>query len=264
MIGGGENTWQKVLRRAASRQGFIPSRGAWKPHSVRAKSVGEFVPALMRPAFEKYGFPAAAILTDWAAIAGTELAAFTAPERLKWPRKSSSDTDGGGQAATLILRVDGPRALEVEHLRPRLIERINASFGYRAVADIRVLQAPLVRRDAPRTRPMPPQPVEHGRLRRSERRPREGGPGPHRSRNRSRSPEKRAGIAALERSAAKKRPSKELEHAPIYRSEKALISRRCHHRRNRHTRQRPHLALCVFIGQCRLCSAPMPRRPTIA
>ena len=139
------------------RQGFIPSGGGWRPHSVRAKSVGEFVPALMKPAFEKYGFPAAAILTDWAAIAGTELAAFTAPERLKWPRKASSGTDGGGQGATLILRVDGPRALEVEHLRPRLIERINASFGYRAVADIRVLQAPLQRRDAPKTRAMPPQ-----------------------------------------------------------------------------------------------------------
>jgi len=141
------------------RQGFIPSGGGWRPHSVRAKSVGEFVPALMKPAFEKYGFPAAAILTDWAAIAGTELAAFTAPERLKWPRKASSGTDGGGQGATLILRVDGPRALEVEHLRPRLIERINASFGYRAVADIRVLQAPLIRRDAPKTRAMTPQPV---------------------------------------------------------------------------------------------------------
>jgi hypothetical protein len=139
-----------------TRQGFSPSNGAWRPHSARAKSVGEFVPALMRPAFEKYGFPAAAILTDWAAIAGSELAAFTAPERLKWPRRASSDADGGGQGATLILRVDGPRALEVEHLRPRLIERINASFGYRAVADIRVLQAPLLRRDAPRKRTTPP------------------------------------------------------------------------------------------------------------
>lgn len=139
------------------RQGFTPSSGAWKPHYARTKSVGEFVPALMRPAFEKYGFPAAAILTDWAAIAGNELAAYTAPERLKWPRKQSSDTGGEAQVgATLILRVDGPRALEVEHMRPRLIERINASFGYRAVADIRVLQAPLLRRDAPKKRATPP------------------------------------------------------------------------------------------------------------
>jgi hypothetical protein len=141
------------------RHGFSQS-GAWKPYSARAKTVGEFVPALMKPAFEKYGFPAAAILTDWAAIAGTELAAFTAPERLKWPRKSSDAEDAGRAGATLILRVDGPRALEVEHLRPRLIERINASFGYRAVADIRVLQAPLARLDAPRKRLPPPSPAK--------------------------------------------------------------------------------------------------------
>jgi hypothetical protein len=149
----------EISAKRGKRQGFTPSGGgAWKARFARAKSVGEFVPALMRPTFEKYGFPAAAILTDWAAIAGSELAAYTAPERLKWPRKASSDTDGGGQAATLILRVDGPRALEVEHLRPRLIERINASFGYRAVADIRVLQAPLTRRDAPKARALPPRP----------------------------------------------------------------------------------------------------------
>jgi hypothetical protein len=158
MIGAGKDMADTSARRG-KRQGFVPSGCAWRPHSARAKSVGEFVPALMKPAFEKYGFPAAAILTDWAAIAGTELAAFTAPERLKWPRKASSDTDGGGQGATLILRVDGPRALEVEHLRPRLIERINASFGYRAVADIRVLQAPLLRRDAPKSRAILPQPA---------------------------------------------------------------------------------------------------------
>jgi hypothetical protein len=146
--------------KSGKRQGFTPSTGGWKPHYARSKSVGEFVPALMRPAFEKYGFPAAAILTDWAAIAGSELAAYTAPERLKWPRRPSSEGDSADQSgATLILRVDGPRALEVEHMRPRLIERINASFGYRAVADIRVLQAPLIRRDAPKTRAMPPAPA---------------------------------------------------------------------------------------------------------
>ncbi len=186
------------------RQGFIPSGGAWRPHSARAKSVGEFVPALMRPAFEKYGFPAAAILTDWAAIAGTELAAFTAPERLKWPRKASSDTDGGGQGATLILRVDGPRALEVEHLRPRLIERINASFGYRAVADIRVLQAPLIAPRRAQDARNAASAGEHGRLRRSQGRPREGSAGPHRGRNRSRPPKKHADIVSSLNMASRK------------------------------------------------------------
>lgn len=121
----------------------------WRPpfaqRGVRAKSVGELAPALMRPAFEKFGFPAAAILTDWAAIAGAEIASYTAPERLKWPRnKPDDDANARAQTGgTLILRVGGARALEVEYMREQLIERINACFGYRAVSEIRIVQAPV-------------------------------------------------------------------------------------------------------------------------
>jgi hypothetical protein len=125
----------------------------WRPNRVKARSVGEFLPSLMRPAFEKYGFSSAAILTDWAALAGPELAAFTAPERLKWPRKQPGEDNPSG--ATLILRVAGARALEVEHRRPQIIERLNASFGYRAVADIRVVQAPLEKRKTRTVQPLP-------------------------------------------------------------------------------------------------------------
>jgi hypothetical protein len=123
-------------------------------YAVRAKSVGEFVPKLMRPAFEKYGFPAAALLTEWPAIAGPELARYTAPERLKWPRPNRETGETG--CATLVLRVAGARALEVEQMRPQLIARINANFGYRAVADIRILQAPLPEREETPKRVLPP------------------------------------------------------------------------------------------------------------
>jgi hypothetical protein len=142
-----------------ARIGARPAGNAegWRPTRTRARTVGEFLPALMRPAFEKYGFSSAAILTDWAALAGPELAAYTAPERLKWPRKKPGEGKDGEPSggATLILRVVGARALEVEHRRPQIIERLNASFGYRAVAEIRLVQAPLEKRDA---RPVPSQP----------------------------------------------------------------------------------------------------------
>lgn len=133
------------------------ARAARAPRGIRVKSAGELVPAIMRPAFEKYGFPAAAILTDWAAIAGAEFARYTAPERLKWPR-TSPDDDGPARGATLILRVAGARALEVEHSRGALIERINATFGYRAVEDIRIIQAPLHQPKAQK-RPAPATPA---------------------------------------------------------------------------------------------------------
>ena len=41
---------------------------------ISAKAVGSFIPALTAPAFRKFGFSAATLITDWPAIAGRELA----------------------------------------------------------------------------------------------------------------------------------------------------------------------------------------------
>jgi hypothetical protein len=49
----------------------------------------------------------------------------------------------GRPGATLILRVDGGRALDVEYQRRQILDRINAYFGYCAVAELRLLQAPV-------------------------------------------------------------------------------------------------------------------------
>lgn len=115
-------------------------------------SVGAVLPNITRKAFKRFGFPATAILTDWAAIVGAELAAYTRPERIKW-RKVSPNDDAemmnkarvarATNSATLVLRVDGARAVELQHKAPQLIERVNAYFGYRAITDLRLVQAPI-------------------------------------------------------------------------------------------------------------------------
>lgn len=115
---------------------------------VHVKSVGAFVPSLTRKAFEKHGFAAATLITDWREIAGAALASYTLPERLKWPRipgtgATGAESDEGRPGATLVLRVDPARALDVEYRARQIIERINAYFGYRAVAEIRLIQAPV-------------------------------------------------------------------------------------------------------------------------
>lgn len=117
---------------------------------VFARSVGSFVPRLTRKAFEKYGFSAATLITDWRSIVGADLASYTEPERLKWPKGveiyAETDADDRGRpGAMLILRVDGGRALDIQYRASQIIERINAYFGYRAVADLRVVQAPITR-----------------------------------------------------------------------------------------------------------------------
>ena len=118
-------------------------------------AVGAFVPAITRKAFEAHGFSSASILSDWPEIIGADFAAITAPERLVWPRGGTqSHSDEGSHqrtsshrrsGATLVLRVDGPRSLEVQHIAPQLLERINTYFGYRAVAELRIIQGPVMR-----------------------------------------------------------------------------------------------------------------------
>ncbi len=129
-----------------------PARGArgW----VSARAVGTYVPKLTHKAFEKYGFAAAALITDWVSIVGEEVARFTAPERLKWPRDAGSHRDieagaEGRPGAMLVVRVEPSRALDVQYKAQQIIERINVHFGYRAVAELRILQAPLPARSQP-------------------------------------------------------------------------------------------------------------------
>lgn len=55
-----------------------------------------------------------------------------------WPRR-----DGQQAPATLVLRVEPAFGLEIQHLAPQLIERVNVYFGYGAVGKLRIVQAPL-------------------------------------------------------------------------------------------------------------------------
>jgi hypothetical protein len=122
------------------------------PRHLKVKAVGSFLPALTAPAFKKFGFSTAHLIMDWPAIAGKDLAAHTLPERLKWPPRpevavaaeaDDAEPQRGRRGATLVLRVDGARALEIDYQRQQILERVNAYFGYRAVSALRLVQAPL-------------------------------------------------------------------------------------------------------------------------
>ena len=125
---------------------------------IAARSIGTFVPKLTRTAFEKFGFSTAALLTDWAQIVGPQLAQTTTPDRIRWPKSVEQDMAGGRtgarSGATLHLSVDPARALDVQYKTSLIIDRINSYFGYRAVADLRIVQARIA---------MTPQPVARAR-----------------------------------------------------------------------------------------------------
>lgn len=98
-------------------------------------------------ALKKRGFVQGAIVGRWVEVVGEALAAVSMPERLVFPTAE-------GAGATLHIKVAGPLALELQHLAPIVIERINSHFGYAAVAEIRLHQG-LAKARAPAPRPPP-------------------------------------------------------------------------------------------------------------
>lgn len=116
----------------------------------RPRALAALIQPIARRSLGKANAGLGALLTDWEAIAGADLAGRAAPERLSFPR---GRRDGG----TLILRAAPADALEIQHDAPRILERINGHFGYRAIEDLKLVQAPPpARKRRPAPRPLSP------------------------------------------------------------------------------------------------------------
>ncbi|WP_372623246.1 DUF721 domain-containing protein [Falsiroseomonas sp.] len=103
--------------------------------------LGSLIPSVTRPAFRRKSPAGSQVLADWALIVGPALAAVTSPLRLS--------------AGTLTLACAGPVAMELQHLAPELIGRINGHLGRLAVERLRFVQQAAA---SGRRGPAPPRP----------------------------------------------------------------------------------------------------------
>jgi len=121
------------------------------------RAVSALLGPLTRQALGKHGFASASLISDWATIIGDDLASSCQPVKLAF-------APGKRDAGTLHLRVSGGAALEIQHIAPQIIERINGHLGYHAVARLKLVQGPIPR-SGPRRRPRPlpqtPVPPQH-------------------------------------------------------------------------------------------------------
>lgn len=107
--------------------------------------ISALVGRVINPVAQKRGFAAADLIAAWADVVGAELAECSRPEKIVWPRGDANSD----KPAVLTLKVDGPRAVLVQHQLGQIVERVNAYFGYAAVGHIRIVQAPLGRTKIP-------------------------------------------------------------------------------------------------------------------
>lgn len=111
------------------------ARGDRRSRSPQA--LARFVPKLTRAALRGFSRAEAALLTDWDEIVGPQVAVYTQPIKLTFPKRDERLN------ATLHLRVHPGMALDLQHSGDLLAERVNTHFGYALVARLRLLQAPL-------------------------------------------------------------------------------------------------------------------------
>jgi len=116
-----------------------------KPARPFAKPLRDVAGRIVGQAFTRQGFASAELVTRWSEIVGPEIAAHSEPIKLQWQRPASAALPGGQEPGTLVLRVEGPAAIEIQHLTNVICDRVNRFLGWRSVARIALRQAPLRR-----------------------------------------------------------------------------------------------------------------------
>jgi hypothetical protein len=124
-----------------------------KSRRAFAKPLRDVAGKIVGDTFRRRGFASAELVTRWTEIVGAEIAAHCEPIKIQWSRRPSQSfgrpvgaSGGDGQEpGTLVLRVEGPAAIEIQHLAPVICERVNRFLGWRGVARLAFRQAPLRR-----------------------------------------------------------------------------------------------------------------------
>ena len=100
--------------------------------SLAFTQAASLVQTRIRKAGESRGFAVTRLLTHWSEIAGPDVARVARPVNVSYGR------DGFG--ATLTVLTTGPHAPVLEMEKDRLRDRVNACYGYRAIARVRITQ----------------------------------------------------------------------------------------------------------------------------
>lgn len=125
-----------------------------------ARPLADLAAGVLKDSFARQGFASRELVTSWPEIVGADIALCAEPLKIQWPRPIEGEA---AEPGTLVLRVEGPAALEIQHLSGIILERVNRFFGWQAVGRLAIRQAPVGRNrrkiQAPR-----PDSVEAGKI----------------------------------------------------------------------------------------------------
>ena len=122
-----------------------PLRSSGTPHV--SKVLGRITGRTMN----RRGFSDSRMLENWSAIVGPQLAAMSQPVRLSRLKSGRDGEEISG--GVLTVKAEGAIALEIQHLAPQIIDRLNSYYGYAAIARLNIVQGPVTVTPSPLSAP---------------------------------------------------------------------------------------------------------------
>lgn len=113
--------------------------------------MGRFLWPIIKSTMRRRGFFDRRLIEHWPTIVGAPLATFSQPMRLSRGGGGRDGSDAAG--GVLTIKVEGAMAVELQHLAPQIIDRLNSYYGHAAIARLNIVQGPIHHRPHP---DMPP------------------------------------------------------------------------------------------------------------
>lgn len=107
------------------------------------KTLGESLKKINKSFSSKYGEIEYIIISKWPQIVGTFFAKHSEPEKITKIPKQYNEYDENDQPVyekCLVAKVSPAAALEFQHFKDVIIEKINSYFGYKAISKLTIKQ----------------------------------------------------------------------------------------------------------------------------
>ena len=104
------------------------------------KKIGDTLGKVNRVFSNKYGKVEFLILSKWPQIVGSFFAEHSEPDKISRITEDFVEFDQPIFKSFLNVRVSPAAAVEFQHYKDTIIEKINSFFGYKAIADLRLQQ----------------------------------------------------------------------------------------------------------------------------
>lgn len=118
--------------------------------------IADLLDQCLGPSLMARGFTESHLISSWPEIIGSRLSLYSRPVKIEWKKlRKDHSFENKAEPATLIILVESAFALELQHMVPTIIERVNALYGWRCIKNVVLKQGNVARPKRPQKEVLP-------------------------------------------------------------------------------------------------------------